>query len=198
MSGKIIVMFPTWPEAKDFVLTSGNEYETVMAGVGLAECAARTAKVISDRKPDLIILAGFAGAYPASSLKKGDTVLVEQENSFDLGSLQGGAFHPLTKSGGNPAMNYYICSTPLPEIFRRVTSNTVNTAAPGHGNALLSRAEVENMEGAAFFAVCDALRVGFAEIRTISNIVGEPPSQWNFPESASLLAAGVKKFVDRL
>jgi adenosylhomocysteine nucleosidase/futalosine hydrolase len=184
-------MFPTWLEAKDFVLAHGDEYETVRAGIGLAECAARTAKVIAERKPDMLILAGFAGAYPAGNLAKGDTVLVERENSFDLGSLRDDTFRPLSKSDGDAALNYYMCHTLLPDTFRRVTSNTVNIANLGRGNSLLPSAEIENMEGAAFFAVCNAMRTRFAEIRTISNIAGEDPSQWIFREAAARLAKAV-------
>jgi adenosylhomocysteine nucleosidase/futalosine hydrolase len=198
MTGRIIVMFPTWLEAKNFALDSGPKYETVKAGVGLAECAARTAKVICERKPGLLILAGFAGVYAGSGLTKGDTVLVERENSFDLGSLRGDAFRPLSQSGGDPALNYYTCRTSLPGTFRGVTSNSVNTAALNRGNDRLPRAEIENMEGAAFFAVCNALRVNFAEIRTISNVVGEDPSRWIFDEAAARLADSVKKFIDML
>ncbi len=191
-------MFPTWVEAKDFVREYGDLYETVKAGIGLAECAARTAKVISERKPDILILAGFAGAYADSNLQKGDTVIVERENSFDLGSLHGGSFRPLPKSGGDPKFNYYTCGTALPATLRRVTSNTVNIAALGRGNGLLPCAEIENMEGAAFFAVCNALKVRFAQIRTISNIVGEGPAEWIFDEAAANLSDGVKKFIAQL
>ncbi len=223
MAGKIIVMFPTWPEASDFVLAHGEKYETVKAGVGLAECAARTAKVIAERRPDTLILAGFAGVYgrsadgplgggkvqgsgdrpqnsgvAVSGLRKGDVVLVERENSFDLGSLQGGTFRPLAKSGGDPPLNFYPCPSPLPLVFTRVTSNTVNIASAGHGNGLLPDAEIENMEGAAFFAVCGALHVRCAEIRVVSNIVGEPTSQWIMAEAAARLAEGVSRFIDTL
>ncbi len=198
MSKNILVMFPTWSEAKYFVMDHGEEFEIVKAGVGLAECAARTAKCIVERKPDLLILAGFAGAYAGSGLEKGETVLVERENCFDLGSLRGDVFRPLSKSGDDPALNYYTCGTLLPDTFRKVTSNTVNTIAPNCGNGLLPRAGIENMEGAAFFAVCNALRVECAEIRTISNFVGEDPSEWIMDEAAARLADGVEKLTGQI
>ncbi|MFR6633709.1 MAG: hypothetical protein ACLUQ6_00225 [Alistipes onderdonkii] len=39
------------------------------------------------------------------------------------------------------------------------------------------------MEGAAFFAVCDALGVACCQIRAVSNYVGEPFGQWAVEES---------------
>ena len=38
--------------------------------------------------------------------------------------------------------------------------------------------EIENMEGAAFFAVCEALGVACCQIRAVSNYVGEPFDRW--------------------
>lgn len=47
--------------------------------------------------------------------------------------------------------------------------------------------EVENMEGAAFFAVCEALGVTCCEIRAVSNHVGEPFGQWAVEEAVGNL-----------
>ena len=47
--------------------------------------------------------------------------------------------------------------------------------------------EVENMEGAAFFAVCDALDVACCQIRAVSNYVGEPFGQWAVEEAVGNL-----------
>lgn len=47
--------------------------------------------------------------------------------------------------------------------------------------------EVENMEGAAFFAVCDALGVACCQIRAVSNYVGEPFGQWAVEEAVGNL-----------
>ena len=38
--------------------------------------------------------------------------------------------------------------------------------------------EIENMEGAHFFAVCEALGVACCQIRAVSNYVGEPFDRW--------------------
>lgn len=46
---------------------------------------------------------------------------------------------------------------------------------------------VENMEGAAFFAVCEALGVACCEIRAVSNYVGEPFAEWAVGEAVENL-----------
>lgn len=193
---KVIVMIPTWAEAKRFITRYGDICETAKAGIGLAECGARTAGIIASRKPDMLILAGFAGAYEGRGITKGETVLVMRENSSDLGSFGGKGFMPLSKDGGDPMHNYYDCPAPLPEIFPKVTSNSVNTAMRC-GDAPFG-AEIENMEGAAFFAVCNILDIPFLEIRTISNMVGEERSRWIMDEAAELLSEGIKKTLDHI
>lgn len=49
--------------------------------------------------------------------------------------------------------------------------------------------EVENMEGAAFFAVCEALGVACCQVRAISNYVGEPFEKWAVDEAVENLTA---------
>lgn len=191
-------MFPTWLEARKFMRRYGETYEAAKAGVGLAECAARTAKIITERKPGTLILAGLAGAYEGRGIKKGETVLVERENSSELGSLQGDFFRPISKSSDDPSENYYICNTAVPPVFRKVTSNSVNICAVGHHNDLLMEGAIENMEGASFFAVCNALGIKGIEIRTICNFVGEAPTQWIIEEATENLAVNLKKLLDAL
>lgn len=47
--------------------------------------------------------------------------------------------------------------------------------------------EIENMEGAAFFAVCEALGVACCQIRAVSNYVGEPFDLWAVDEAVENL-----------
>lgn len=197
MQKKIIVLFPTWSEAKPFILRHGTETEVWRCGIGAVECAARTAKVIAERNPDLIILAGIAGSYDRATLHKGDTVLISREHSADLGTMRGDQFHPLAKSGGDPSANYYTNDTPLPKLFAEAVSNTVTIAGTPTKNRSITEATVENMEGAGFFAVCQSMGVRYAELRTISNYVGESPQEWIIPEATEALAEALSLFIGK-
>lgn len=188
-------MFPTWTEAKPFMERFGTDYLVVQAGIGPVECAARTAALISRHHPAMIILAGIAGAYSGCGIGKGYTVLVSRENMPGLGSVHDGTFKPLPKSTGAVSDNHYDCPTPLPAIFPHVVSNSLETPGAGYFNHHLCEAQIENMEGAAFFAVCSSLGVPCIEIRTISNIVGEPVRDWIITEAVETLATDVVKLV---
>lgn len=187
-------MFPTWPEAKPFMERYGGEFFVTQAGIGTAECAARTAKIVSEQNPGIIILAGIAGALPGQGIHKGDTVLVEREVSADLGTVSSGKFRTLPKDTAGGSVNYYDCRTPLPDIFPKVISNTVNTAGTSYVDDLM-HAHIENMEGAGFFALCNALDIPCMEIRTISNYVGEARSEWAIPQAISSLAENLARLL---
>ena len=69
-----------------------------------------------------------------------------------------------------------------------VTGNTVSrSVAPAAG------AQIENMEGAVFFASCAEAGVPCAEIRAVSNVVGAPRGEWNIGAAVGRLAETIDK-----
>ena len=74
---KRIFIFPTIEEAKAFILTQPRD-PVFVAGVGAAEIAAATIRAVKARKPQLVVLAGIAGAYDRS-LQRGEVVEVVTE-----------------------------------------------------------------------------------------------------------------------
>ena len=74
---KRIFIFPTIEEAKAFILTQPRD-PVFVAGVGAAEIAAATIRAVKARKPQLVVLAGIAGAYDRS-LQRGEAVEVVSE-----------------------------------------------------------------------------------------------------------------------
>ena len=74
---KRIFIFPTIKEAKAFILTQPRD-PVFVAGVGAAEIAAATIRAVKARKPQLVVLAGIAGAYDRS-LQRGEVVEVVSE-----------------------------------------------------------------------------------------------------------------------
>jgi nucleoside phosphorylase len=189
---KIHILFPSAAEAQFFRAPKGIEVH--ICGIGMAECATETAHAIATQHPDLLILAGIAGTY-SDEFAMGETVVVESEIIADLGRVdnandrENSRFVPLFQKK-------YNVPGPFPEGFRRVRSNSVNAA----GNPMTPHdsADIENMEGAAFFAVCQRFNVAALEVRTISNRVGEPVTAEKLELSAKSLANALEKIVNSL
>lgn len=195
-------------EAKPFIDKYGSNTNIHVCGMGMAECGAKSAKLIAKHKPSVIVLAGIAGAYAGSGLAKGETVAVIRENNADMGAFRGnGVFDALSQeyatarhavTGHSQRDNIYFTHFTYPGTLKKVISNSVNCAATPNKDRRFNGAHIENMEGAAFFAACIEFGVEFAEIRTISNFVGEAPSDWIIGEATERLADDVKHLIDSL
>ncbi len=177
----IVVVTPTEKESTFFFEHGITVYH---CGVGMAECAAATAKLIIEEKPGLMILAGIAGTY-SENVVIGETVVVESEVIADLGRYDGKSFTELYQKS-------YFAPVAAPG-YRSVKSNTVNTAGAIITNP--PQADIENMEGAAFFAVCDRFGVPAMEVRTISNRVGETIKSQNMSIAITRLALELEKIL---
>ena len=164
-------LFPTELEAKAFREMCPDAC-VIISGVGMAATAATISKLYASHSissESVVILAGLAGAYDAMSAK-GDVVEVVEE-----------------------------CCAELPERFqqrytvqpytslRAVRSNSV------HGKGVEAcGADLENMEGAALFAMAEVLGFRAVELRAISNYVGEPFKDWNVDNALGALAKELK------
>ncbi|WP_279065699.1 phosphorylase [Alistipes finegoldii] len=244
---KRIFIFPTIEEAKAFILTQPRD-PVFVAGVGAAEIAAATIRAVKARKPQLVVLAGIAGAYDRT-LQRGEVVEVvteriagiperyarEYETSGpDLGlplaagvtvnrsgdglretgreqefrETGSGIPEPEAQSGDTVSASAGQTLQPAgeradsPEQPSDMQSAIEKTNGTDGQNALpvigdtndtdgqgslhgidstdgqSALPEIENMEGAPFFAVCEALGVACCQIRAVSNYVGEPFDRW--------------------
>lgn len=72
--------------------------------------------------------------------------------------------------------------SPLTSL-RKVVSNTVDGRCSNSADA-----EIENMEGATLFAIAEVLGFRFAEVRAISNRVGDTFDRWNIELATQRLA----------
>lgn len=194
---KILVVFPTSTEAQFFV---HPQVVTAIGGVGLSATAYNTGKLIVQHKPDWVIMAGIAGVYPHSSFKIGDVVLVESECESDLGFFTRRGFTHLADL--NLAMDFsvtkhWVCPhLPVNAVLPIATSNSMNAAMAPF--ICIDDADIENMEGAAFFQVCLAEQQKFLEVRSISNLVKLGDDEWDMEGSIRALTAGLHKLIDYL
>lgn len=156
MPMKTVVLFPTVEEGKEFILGE-PPVATFVSGVGAAETAA-VVRAVRAKKPDLVLLAGIAGAYDRT-IPVGTVFEVTSERTAALPARYRAEYTvpPVTD---------------LPEAASN-TSDRMGTEAEG--------ARLENMEGAALFAACAALGVRCCEIRAVANYVGDPFEQWDIP-----------------
>ena len=173
----MLFLFPTSFEAEPFTRLCPDA-EVVISGVGMAATAATLVSLCSSgglAEGECVVLAGLAGAY-TDAVAKGEVVEVVEERTIELPER----FRECYK---NDAMT----------SLRAVRSNSVHRpVVDGEG------ADIENMEGATLFAVCARLGLRCAEIRSISNLVGEQFPEWSVDLALNNLARELKsQFVDK-
>lgn len=151
----MILLFPTEMEAAR-LRELRPDLDIRICGIGAVETATEVARILrNEHKP--ILLCGIAGAYN-HTLQKGDVVAVTEERFAYLSS----------------GYNRSYIATMIVDGLPMVRSNTVS-----HCSMVADGAEIENMEGAALFALAQAEGVRCGEIRAISNYVGEKRRDWN-------------------
>lgn len=169
----MILLFPTELEAAPF-RTLCPDVEVVVCGVGMAQTAACVARLLTEGHRSFL-LAGIAGAY-GDALVKGEVVAVAEERVAGMPQQFDRAYK----------------TSILPDGLRVVRSNTVSACG-----AEAQGAEVENMEGAVLFALCEEFGAECCEVRAISNRVGEPREAWCVPTALENLARAVRQIISK-
>lgn len=171
---KTLFLFPTSFEAEPFVGLRPDA-DVVIIGVGMAEAAALSARVIAERKPDRVVLCGIAGAI-SEDIAVGDVVEVVSDRVAGLPKA-------FDKEYISPAR------TLLPSVH----SLTVNHTGEGVPCAEHNCNAIEQMEGAAVAAVAEAFGVEYIHLRAISNRVSDERSQWRVGEAVASLSCIVAR-----
>lgn len=165
----LVYLFPTELEAAMF-REQMPDAEVVISGVGQAATAATLARIVPLYGRDACyVLAGIAGSY-GDAVAIGDVVEVVSERCAEL-----------------PERFVVEYRVKPRTALRGVISNTVS-----RGDGALLGAEIENMEGAALFAVAEAMGLCAVQIRAISNRVGESFEKWHIEEALVALTGVLK------
>lgn len=160
-----ILLFPTEREAKP-VKALRPDLDIRICGVGIIEVALHLSEILANEQPDAIALCGIAGSY-TDALCIGDVVAVGCEHHAGLPSAYAAKYEATLRF----------------DSLREVASNTVSQVGADAGAA-----DIENMEGAMLFAMCQRYGIGCGEIRAISNYVGDDRSKWDIDLAIERLA----------
>ena len=180
----------------------GLELTFLVSGIGTVLTTFHLTKMLAGHDFDFVLNLGIAGSF-VNSLKPGEVVSIREEVFADIGVEDEGSVKTLFEAGlidGNefPFRNGRLARKKdhsLNEILtdlRQVKGITVNIASGSKTSAMRLfdkyHSEVESMEGAAVFYTCLMENVHFAEIRAISNVVGERNKvKWKFSEAITRL-----------
>lgn len=163
---KILIVAATSFEIKKKIFPN---CDILVTGVGMLNAAVCLTQKLSDSNYDLVINMGVAGSFN-SDLKIGDVIEVVEDTISELGYEDAEQF---SKFNEFDLKTVFVNQSRTQ--LRKVRSITVNTV---HGNeksiaAIIKRLnpDIENMEGAAFFCVCEKFHIPSIQIRSISNKV---------------------------
>lgn len=187
------------------------QLDFLVTGVGSINTTYALMKHLQVKKPDIVIMAGIAGAFDRS-LSLGDVVAVKQESLADLGVQEKDGYKDvfdlkLLAANEFPFKQKKLVN-PFTVLMERtklplVGSVTVNQITSAKKTAELYqtkyKAKIENMEGAALHLVCMKENIPFVQIRSISNYVGERNKQkWKLKEAVQNLNKELIRLVEGL
>ena len=165
-------------------------------GVGPAAAAAGTASLLAHHDYDVVICAGIAGGLNGTEI--GQVVVADQIVFAGLGAETSDGFRPLSALGFGDE-RYPVDADLAQQLAHRTEGvlGTVLTVTTVTGTeetlATLRRrhpdARAEAMEGAGVAAAAARFGVPYAELRSISNVVG-PRDRTSWQIDAALLTLG--------
>ena len=172
-------------------------YSILISGVGILETTYNLTKRLCYNKYDLAINMGVAGSFN-ENIKIGDVVEVFEDHISEIGYESSNQFHTFKKF--NIKTKFSVSGKTNLIKARGITVNKV------HGNKssiekIKKRLnpDIESMEGAAFFKVCQDFNTPSMQIRAISNVVEERnKSNWNLPLAINNLNKEVKNIMNML
>jgi futalosine hydrolase len=191
----------------------GFELHLIISNPGIHATAYTLTKAIFTHPPfDLAINAGICGSFK-SEIKIGEVVQVSSDtfadfgvetpkgfvNAFESGLLPGNYF-PFEEGWLKQNVTFSSISLNNLRKVRGITVNTVTGTAKNAKSLLYKyHADIETMEGAAFFYVCRSEKISCLQIRSVSNkIEDRDKDQWNIPLAISNLNHYLCTFLSEL
>ena len=174
-----------------------RNFPVLITGVGMVNTAINLTKELIKSDYDLVINMGIAGSF-SDDIKIGDVVEVLEDTFSEIGFEDGDKFSEFTDFR---IKTCYVVKSKT--NLRKVKGITINTV---HGRQdsiteIVNRInpDLETMEGASVFKVCEELDVSCMQIRAISNKV-EKRNQENWDTDLAIrnLNLEVTRIIDTL
>ncbi|MDR1023700.1 MAG: futalosine hydrolase [Prevotellaceae bacterium] len=172
---------------------SADSVTFALTGVGMVSAACTLSELLAQGRYDVVVNVGIAGTF-SPRLPLGQVVVVEREfiDGYGVESAEGA----VKIFSGSEMVCPYVNDFPALQPYPKAAGLTVNllTENPARVAARknLYRADIETMEGAAFFYACLRRQVKFLQLRGVSNAVGvRDKSQWKTAEALQNLAEAV-------
>ncbi len=185
---RVLIVAATQPEAGPLIAELGferldlNNGQTVMrsgdftllvTGAGMVATAFALGRHLATHRYDLAVNMGIAGSFDRS-IALGQVCEITQDTFIELGAEDDEAFITIDELGFGESSFAATHNLPSGQL-KKVSAATVNTV---HGNeasieklANRTNAQLESMEGAAFFYACKQFNLPCAQIRAVSNYV---------------------------
>jgi futalosine hydrolase len=185
--------------AAKFEITSAKikQNSILITGVGMVNTAINLTKELIKKKYDLVINMGVAGSF-SEKLKNGDVVEVVEDNFSEIGFENDFEFSEFTDFDLKTKF-YNSAKTTLKQV-KAITVNTVH----GKNDTIFEitkreNPEIESMEGASVFKVCEEFNVPCVQIRSVSNKVEKRNrNNWNLDLAIRNLNIEVEKITGNL
>jgi nucleoside phosphorylase len=173
-----LLVFATEME-RDGVFPNGipQGFDCLISGVGILPTALSLSKAFQSKKYKNAVQIGIAGAYRSSGLQLAEIVDVKSDCLPEFLPWEPNTF-------------FATGSLPIQKKIKNVKGATVLCCAKTEkmGSARGTIAQVETMEGAAFFGTCCEYGVLAVQIRAISNYAaGQGKAHWKIENALSKL-----------
>ena len=185
--------------ATNFEITSVKAADKMIliTGLGMVNTSIKLTKELINNNYDLVINMGVAGSFN-DKLKNGDVVEVVEDNFSEIGYESNSDFSKFIDF--DLKTNYVVKAK---TNLMKVNSITVNTV---HGNKnsinkIIERLnpDIETMEGASIFKVCEEFEVACIQVRSISNKIEiRNKKNWDLDLAIKNLNFEVEKIITNL
>ena len=174
-----------------------SDLPILITGVGMVNTAINLTKELNNNDYDLVINMGVAG-YFSDEIKIGDVVEVVEDCFSEVGFEDGESFSEF--SDFDIKTKYKVEGKTRLIKVRGITVNTVHGIENSiHNIVERLHPDIESMEGATVFKVCEEMKISCIQIRSISNKVEKRNKEnWNLDLAISNLNIEVEKIIRTL